>query len=371
MADSPTQIIEKLEHSTSEIITKEELLSIINQVRSGHKIKGYIGVEPSGLFHVGWILWARVFHQLAEAGIEMHLLEATWHAKINEKLGGDMTNIHICAKYLEHCLASIGVESTRIVFEKAEDLMDTLDYWELLMTVAKSTSLHRVKRALSIMGRKEDEVDSDFSKFLYPFLQVTDILSQRYEVCLGGMDQRRAHVLAREMVKKLDYDWTPVGVHTPMLPGLSGSGRMEVETLSDEEAHNRMLDEKMSKSRPGDAIFIHDSESEINRKIMGAFCPQKVVVDNPILALIEHILFSDPNFSLFISRPQKYGGDLRFSSYDELVQKFGEGELHPQDLKTAAAKALSDFLEPVRLYFEQNEEANHYKLLVEAMMVTR
>ncbi|MFQ6124509.1 MAG: tyrosine--tRNA ligase [Candidatus Heimdallarchaeota archaeon] len=365
------QILDKLEKRTSEIITREELLTLLNQIRSGRKVKGYIGVEPSGLFHVGWIIWARVLQLLSEAGIKMHFLEATWHAKINDKLGGDMDNIHVCAKYLEHCLVSLGVDTKRLVFEKAEDLMDSLNYWETVMHVSKSMSLHRVRRALSIMGRKEDEVDLDFSKFLYPSLQVTDILSQQYEVCLGGMDQRRAHVLAREMVKKLDLDWTPVAIHTPLLPGLSGAGRMDIQAITEEESYNLMIEGKMSKSRPGDAAFIHDPEDKIKTKIMHAFCPQKVIVDNPIIAINQHILFAEEGFELLIPRPSKYGGDLVLASYEELISKFRSGELHPQDLKNATAEALITLLEPVRAYFAKNKEATHYKNQVADMVITR
>lgn len=221
------------------------------------------------------------------------------------------------------------------------------------------------------MGRKEDEVDSDFSKFLYPSLQVTDILSQRYEVCLGGMDQRRAHVLAREMLKKLELDWNPVAIHTPLLPGLSGAGRMDVLAVSEEEVYDRMIEGKMSKSKPGDATFIHDSEEEIKTKIMNAFCPQKVIVDNPIIAINQHVLFPEEGFELFIPRPQKYGGDLVLSSYEVLVTKFRSGDLHPQDLKAATAKALINLLEPVRTYFAKHEEATRYKDRVAGMVVTR
>ncbi|MFQ5821977.1 MAG: tyrosine--tRNA ligase [Candidatus Heimdallarchaeota archaeon] len=369
--EKETQILESLEKRTSEIITKDELFTLLTQIRSGRKVKGYIGVEPSGLFHVGWIIWARVLQQLIETGVEMHFLEATWHAKINDKLGGVMKNIHECAKYLEHCLASVGVDTKRLMFEKAEDLMDTLSYWETVMHVSKSMSLHRVRRALSIMGRKEDEVDSDFSKFLYPSLQVTDILTQRYEVCLGGMDQRRAHVLAREMIKKLELDWNPVAIHTPLLPGLSGAGRMDVLAVSEEEVYDRMIEGKMSKSKPSDATFIHDSEEEIKTKIMNAFCPQKVIVDNPIIAINQHVLFPEEGFELFIPRPQKYGGDLMLSSYEALVTKFRSGDLHPQDLKAATAKALINLLEPVRTYFAKHEEATRYKDRVARMVVTR
>ena len=42
--------------------------------------------------------------------------------------------------------------------------------------------------------------------------------------------------------------------------------------------------EKMSKSDPNSAIFMEDSEAEVNAKIKKAFCPPLVVDGNPCIA---------------------------------------------------------------------------------------
>ena len=38
---------------------------------------------------------------------------------------------------------------------------------------------------------------------------------------------------------------------------------------------------KMSKSDPDSAIFMEDTIEDVNRKIRKAFCPEKIVKDNP------------------------------------------------------------------------------------------
>ncbi|MCQ4343749.1 MAG: tyrosine--tRNA ligase, partial [Sulfolobales archaeon] len=73
--------------NTEEIVTLDELKQ---KLESGERLKGYIGFEPSGLFHIGWMIWAYKLRDLVNAGIKMNVLVATWHAWINDKLGGDL-----------------------------------------------------------------------------------------------------------------------------------------------------------------------------------------------------------------------------------------------------------------------------------------
>ncbi len=301
------------------------------------------------------------------ADFDMYVLEATWHAKINDKFGGNMEIIHMCAKYIEHCLQSLGVNVGRIHFPKAEDLMDDLDYWATMINVAKNTTLARVKRAMSIMGRKVDEAESDYSKTLYPCIQVADIIYSGFRLCLGGTDQRRAHILARELTTKLGLDWKPVAVHTPLLIGLEGLSRMEVEA-GDEDA---LMDAKMSKSKPQTAIFIHDTPEEIRTKIGAAFCPPRQVEFNPVIEINRLLLFSREGFTLHIERKDKFGGDIEFVNFDELKSAYASDELHPLDLKQATAEALIDLLKNVRRHFEKDSEACYLLETLKKVTVTR
>jgi tyrosyl-tRNA synthetase len=313
------------------------------------------------------MVWAWKVQDLVLADADMHVLEATWHAKINDKFGGDMDTIHMCAKYIEHCLLSLGIDTGRVEFEKAEDLMDDLDYWGTVINVAKNVTLARVKRAMSIMGRKVDEAESDYSKTLYPCIQVADILYSGFKLCLGGMDQRRAHVLARELAPKFGFDWKPVAIHTPLLIGLQGLSRMDVKK-GDEDA---LIEAKMSKSKPQTAIFIHDSPEEIREKISAAFCPPKQVEFNPIIEVNRLLLLSREGSTLHVERKEKFGGPIDFTSFDELKSAYAGGDLHPLDLKQATAEALVNLLENVRRHFENNSEAHDLLETLKKNIVTR
>lgn len=358
--------VEKIVQHTQEVLTIEDLTKIFTRQE---KPRGYIGVEPSGLFHIGWIGWVQKLNQLVDLGVRMEILLATWHAQVNDKFGGNIEKIRQCAEYLRHCFVALKVDTTKVHIISAEDLMRRLEYWEKILRVAKNLTLARVRRSTDIMGRTEEEAAIDFSKLIYPLLQVTDIIDQKYEICLSGMDQRRAHVLAREVADKMKLGWKPIGIHMPLLPGLTGTSRMDVAT--EFSAQDLAIDIKMSKSKPGDAIFIHDSPREIRRKIKNAYCPAGEVENNPILAYIRNILFAKEDYTLHIERAEKYGGPLSITSADELESIYSAGGIHPLDLKEAATKALCDFLEPIREYFEKNPEAKRIYQEIAEFQITR
>ncbi len=330
-----------------EVITKGDAAEIFQTNASP---RGYLGFEPSGMFHLGWMIWVNKFKDMMDAGIKMTLLEATWHAWINDKFGGDMARIQSCAAYIEHCLRALGVDLDRVDLIKADAMVGSKDYWEGIIKVGKTLSLSRVKRAVTIMGRKEDETQVDFSKLIYPCMQVEDIFYLKLDFVLGGMDQRRAHVLAREVAEHYGLR-KPVAVHTPLLSGLQGAGRMDMKG----DADAAMIDGKMSKSRPETCIFIHDSPEQIKAKLNNAYCPPKEVEGNPIIEIARHILMRDA--PLTVARPAKYGGDVSYATSEDLICAYREGRLHPMDLKNAVTNGLVSTLAPVRDYFKRVPEA--------------
>ncbi len=326
--------------NTQEVVTLRELRE---RLESGERLRGYIGYEPSGLVHVGWLVWMFKVRDLVEADVDFIVLEATWHAFINDKLGGDIEKIRKAALLVRKVMKAVGVPVERVKFVDAEELVSDKEYWGLLLRVAKRNTLSRVKRALTIMGRKADEAELDSSKIIYPLMQVSDIFYLDLDIALGGMDQRKAHMLARDTAEKLGLK-KPIAIHTPIITGLSGTRRMETGAQIDDV----LAEVKMSKSKPETAIFVHDPPEAIERKIMKAYCPKGVVEFNPIIEINKYVLFAQPGFRLVVERPEKYGGTVVYERYEDLEHDFREGRLHPLDLKKATARALAELLEPVR-----------------------
>lgn len=107
----------------------------------------------------------------------------------------------------------------------------------------------------------------------------------------------------------------------------------------------------MSSSK-GNYIAVDDEPDVISEKIRKSYCPQGEVEDNPILEIADHFVFTNQD-TLLIERPEKFGGNLELSK-DELYEMFGEGNLHPMDLKNAITTYLIDFLKPVRDFMAEN-----------------
>ena len=329
-----------VKRNTVEIVTEDELRKAFEE---GRKLKGYIGFEPSGISHIGWLIWMYKFKDLVDVGVDMILFAATWHAWINDKLGGNMELIRAAAKHVVKVLEAIGVNMSRVKVVYAEDLVEKVDYWEKVIKIAKNVSLNRVKRALTIMGRKADEAELDFSKLIYPLMQVADIFEMDLDIALGGIDQRKAHMLARDVAEKLGYK-KPIAIHTPLLPSLKGCGRMEASMEIDEA----LAEIKMSKSKPEGAILLTDDDETIVKKIRNAYCPPRDTENNPVMAIAKYIIFAQGRRKLVIERKPEHGGTIEVYSYEELEKLYKSGLLHPLDLKIAVANELIKIISPIR-----------------------
>ncbi len=321
-----------------EVVQPDELEKML----SSGSATGYIGIEPSGLLTTAQAFQiARSIKLLHGAGVHMTVLLADWHAYINDKLGTDLPSIKRCGAYLQEAFTALGVDPgmTRYVF--ASEYAGDDNYWELVIRTLKASSLNRIKRALTIMGREEDESELDSSKIIYPAMQVSDIYYLDVDIALGGMDQRKAHMLCRDVAGKVGKDVKrPVALHFALLPSLTGGSVRDDPVTA-----------KMSKSRPESALLIHDTPEEIHSKLKRAFCPAGELEDNPITELARLIVMPNAG-ELVVKRPEKWGGDMHFKNYDDLAESFESGQLHPADLKTAVANALAELQRPVRERFE-------------------
>jgi len=340
-----------LTRGIAEVVTPEEAAELLAK---GGGPKAYWGIEPSGLFHIGQALvGARKVRDLAELGFQVNILLADWHALINDKLDGRFDTIQACGRYLEDCLKGLGADSPNIHYLVGSDLVDGKEYWERVIRISKATTVARIKRAMTIMGRTEEEADSDASKLIYPAMQAADIFHQDLDLAIGGMDQRHAHMLARDVAPKLGCK-KPVALHWPLLMGLQGGGRMDA------------AESKMSKSNPDSAIFLHDKPDIVQAKLKKAFCPQGQVEDNPVLEHARLVIFPELGH-MDIKRPEKFGGDMHFAAYEELATAYGSGKLHPMDLKSAVAGHISQILAPVQKYLEEKpSNFNKLKQVLEA-----
>jgi tyrosyl-tRNA synthetase len=301
--------------------------------------------------HIGMgLVCASKIEDMIKAGFQFTVFLADWHSWINNKLGGDMENIHTCGEYVKQCFTALGVTSDSVEYLWASDIAKDIEYWEKVIRIAKCASLQRTWRALPIMGREVNMTEIETAWIYYPCMQAADIFHLDLDVACAGMDQRKAHMLARDVAEKLGWK-KPSCIHTHLLMGLQGPEM--AERKFDENANlNLQISSKMSKSIPKSAIFVHDTPDDIETKIKEAYCPPKQVKGNPVIELARYIVFVEKE-RLEIPRPLQYGGPESFENYQEMEKAYERGKIHPLDLKNGVKEALTEILKPVREHFRR------------------
>ncbi len=320
---------------TEEIVTKDELLELL---KTNPHPKHYLGIEISGFLHLGSLVSTGFkINDFIKAGINCTVFLADWHTMINDKLGGDMEKISKISEYYEEAFKIVCPEVNIV---RGSDLYDEYpEYWKELVRFTKHMSLARTMRTLTIMGRSEKEEKIDLAKLLYPPMQAVDIHYLDLDIVHAGMDQRKIHMLVREIFPKMGKEWkVPVAVHHKLLPSLSQP--------SDISQDGKTLG-KMSKSDPNSGIFIHDDDTVIRSKIKRAWCEEGNIKNNPLLEIADQILFHDYDV-VSVTRPEKFGGNITYTSFSELESDFANKKLHPTDLKQAVADLLTPLVSKIR-----------------------
>ncbi|RLG24799.1 tyrosine--tRNA ligase [Methanosarcinales archaeon] len=307
---------ELITRNTQEIVTIEDL----NELLASEKTPtAYAGYEPSGKIHLGHVLTVNKLIDLQNAGFEITVLLADLHAYLNEK--GTLEEVRELAEYNKRCFIALGLDKAKFVF--GSDFQLNHDYTMNVLRVAQHTTLNRARRSMSEIARNTEH--PMVSQMIYPIMQAVDIMSLGIDAAVGGIDQRKIHMLAREELSTIGYR-APVCIHTPILLGLDG--------------------EKMSSSKDN-YISVDDDEKTVEKKIGKAFCPKGVADENPVIELFRYHIF--PRFSVVeVKRAQKFGGDLCYDTYMELAEDFAKEKRHPMDLKKAASEYINLLLDPVR-----------------------
>lgn len=333
-----------------EVITRDELRNLLE---TNDNPRGYVGFEPSGIMHAGTgLIVGKKMRDYVDAGFHFIIYLAEWHGWINNKMGGKMENLAIAAEYFKDCFTALGLPEGSVEYLWASDIVDTKDYWEKVIRIMKSTSLRRTLRAMPIMGRSADSVNVETAWALYPAMQAADIFEMELDTACAGMDQRKVHMLAREVAPKVGAK-VPVCLHNPLLPGLQITDLNG--SFDDDETINTSIKHKMSKSVAKGAIWLNDTPKEIKQKYREAYCPEKVVEGNPVLDHARMLVFPHTG-KLEIERPDKFGGDISFHSFEELAETYSKGDLHPLDLKNGVSAAVTELLDPVAKFFEKKPE---------------
>ena len=335
-----------------EIVGLEHVVSVLNGKEShggDTTLRAYIGLEPSGKAHLGWIILADSIQNMLNQGVNVLVFLADWHAWVNDKFGRDMEKITVAGDYMTEIFRVLlgfpeeGEGAGQIRFMRASELMDSGKYWERVLRCSKGMSLSRARRTFSIMGRSEDSSDDDLSAFFYPAMQAADIFELNVDIAFGGMDQRKAHMYMRDVGDR--NHWIKATcIHTPMLSGLKGRGGGRMDSF----------DHKMSKSDPNNAVLLHDTPKKLEKKFRKAFL-EPGNKDSPVFEIAKHVIMPRQG-ELHVCPKPEFGEPSSWSNLDLLITAVEDGSVHPFDAKMAIAHGLAKILSPIAEHFEQHPE---------------
>ncbi|MFA5827985.1 MAG: tyrosine--tRNA ligase [Candidatus Shapirobacteria bacterium] len=353
--------IELITRNCQEVLVIDELKGLMD---TDTPLTHYIGFEISGMVHLGTgFLSMGKIADFLKAGVKCKVFLADFHTFLNNKLGGKWDDIRWASEnyFKQALIASLkchGVDEGQVEFISGKELYENnLKHWETFMEVGKHVTLSRNLRSISIMGKKQGN-DVDMATLFYPPLQVADIFTMGVNLAHAGMDQRKAHVVARQVAEKLTINplknklgkvIAPIALHQNLIAGLVGPESVDLK----QEAEEVAIDLKMSKSKPNSAVFIHDTPDEIRGKVKKAYGPPKEIRFNPIINWVESLVFwGQENGEFRVNRPERFGGDVIYTSVGELIADYEREKLFPLDLKNALSDWLIDKLEPARKHFE-------------------
>ncbi|GAA0650647.1 tyrosine--tRNA ligase [Salarchaeum japonicum] len=314
---------ELVTRNAAEVVTEEEVRALADDPE-GKRV--YVGYEPSGVLHIGHLLGANKLIDLQEAGFDVVVLLADVHAYLNDK--GSFDEIEEIAERMREQFLAYGLDEESTEFVYGSSFQFDEDYVLDLHALELETTLSRAERAMSEI-KSGDSVK--VSQAVYPLMQALDIEYLDVDLAVGGMEQRKVHMLARDVLPNVGYD-APTSLHTPLIADLeSGEGKMS--------------------SSSGVNISMEDSTEDIAEKVNSAFCPPtrdpEGDLENPVLQIFEYHVF--PRFDeVVVQRPDEYGGDLTYGEYEALAADLESGELHPADAKGALADYLDELIAPGR-----------------------
>ncbi|WP_458208247.1 tyrosine--tRNA ligase [Haladaptatus sp. NG-SE-30] len=314
---------ELISRNAEELVTEDEVRELADDPDGK---RAYVGYEPSGVLHIGHMLGANKLIDLQEAGFEIVILLADVHAYLNDK--GTFEEIRETADRMKEQFIAYGLNEENTEFRLGSEFQMDDDYVLDLHSLELETTLNRAKRAMAEIQSGES---TKVSQAVYPLMQALDIVYLDLDLAIGGMEQRKVHMLARDTLPSIGYD-APTCLHTPLIAELSsGEGKMS--------------------SSEGVTISMEDSTEDIEEKVNSAFCPPtrdpEGDLENPVLQIFEYHVF--PRFErVVVERPEKYGGNLEYDDYDSLAVDLESGELHPADAKGALATYLDELIAPGR-----------------------
>lgn len=290
------------------------------------------GDRPTGHLHLGHYVGSLSNRVKLQNEYECFFIVADLHTLTTapEKTRELKENVH--EQVLDYLSCGIDPKKSTIYLQsEIPEVSELAIIFGMLVSVPR---LQRVPTLKEIM-RDFKIKQASFGLLGYPVLQAADILMVRADLVPVGRDQVSHIELTREIARafnnlygKVFPDPEALVGEVPTLPGIDGKM-------------------KMSKSL-GNAIYLSDDENEVKRKVMQMYTdPTRIhptdpghVEGNPVF--IYHDAFNQNKKEI-----------------EELKERYQKGKVGDIEVKEKLAKALNNFLAPIRKRRAEFEGKNH------------
>jgi tryptophanyl-tRNA synthetase len=291
------------------------------------------GIRPTGALHLGHYVGALENWRRLQKEYECFFLIADYQVS---DYADDIAHVRgaVWEVALDWLAVGLDPENSHFVVESLVP-----QHAELTVLLSWFMSLGRLQRNPTLKAEMEDldrgKKGVPVGFFIYPLMQVANILLPRAHLVPVGEDQLPHVEMTREMARRFNRDYGDVFVEpealvgrVPRLVGIDGQA-------------------KMSKSL-GNAIYLKDDAGTVERKVMSMYTdPTRLRATDP-----GHVE-GNPVFMYH----DTFNPDLEEVS--DLKARYLKGAVGDVEVKQKLAVALNNLLEPIRerrAYFEARPE---------------
>ncbi len=295
------------------------------------------GDRPTGRMHLGHYVGTLKNRVKLQDEYDCYFIIADLHMLTTKPQKEHILSLrdNIREMVLDYLAAGIDPEKSTIYLQSAvHEVYEMNLIFEMLVTLPRLSRLPSIKEMAKAASLEEEAVP--FGLIGYPVLQSADILMPRAHLVPIGRDNESHVEIAREIARRFNSYYGEV---LPIPEALIG----DVPTLVGIDGKS-----KMSKSLDN-AIFLSDDEETVKKKVFSMYTdPNRVRADipgrvegNPVF--IFHEAFN-PNIE----------------EVEDLKHRYRKGKVGDVEVKKKLARAINEFLEPMRTRRENYEDKDGY-----------
>uniref|UniRef100_A0A0E0EG56 Tyrosine--tRNA ligase n=1 Tax=Oryza meridionalis TaxID=40149 RepID=A0A0E0EG56_9ORYZ len=158
----------------------------------------YVWCDPCPWMHISQgIMKTLNINKMVESGFKVKILMADWFSQMNSEISGNLNKMRTVGRYNIEMWKATGMalDKVDLVWLSDEIRQHGDEYWPIVMDIARTNSVRRIKRVISLESLLIEH------RMLDQYMQCASILFQKADIWLLGMEQHDANLLARQYYK--------------------------------------------------------------------------------------------------------------------------------------------------------------------------